>query len=617
MTLFSIVCLLPLFWIEAESSQPPLPSAPTLGLQFANETEAWGLAHPARRVVWGDLDGDGWLDCILDARRVFLSRPALQSSDPGRSPARQFREFTEESGLLAHPSQPGTARERVSSFLILADVDGDHDLDIFSGYSQEPERWKGDPQDETKELRDAEGNRVPLRPDDGLRSEILLNDGKGHFERLSGSGVGNYAESSTCATFVDFDKDGVLDLFVGQWYRSYPWTYDAYPDRLYRGLGGGHFEEVTEAAGLLTARPPGRRDSSRPTYGVTSGDWNNDGWPDLFCCSYGRQWNRLWRNNRDGTFTDVSEVTGFDGDEDRSGVYPATRKRAPELPFRANGNTFDCALADHDNDGDLDLFLGEITHAWAGSSSDRSSLLVNAGASRDFQFRRSGDPGLRRSHEREDWNQGDIHVGWIDADGDGLEDLLIASSDYEDDQRLRLFHQRHDHSFSEATFRFGIDWPSCGAPSVGDFDNDGDPDLLCGRSLTRLDPDRCKELGSHAGLWVNRGGTGNWIKLQLVGRGAGGANTQGIGARIYLKTHRHRLVREVFGGAGHAGHQNPTEVCFGLGSSQLAQEIRIAWPNADGLESRLTAIPAGVSLRVHEPASSQSRVRVELRTFSQ
>ncbi|MFQ5655872.1 MAG: FG-GAP repeat domain-containing protein, partial [Planctomycetota bacterium] len=407
-------------------------------LRFEEQAERWGLTAPAKRVVWGDLDGDGWLDCILDCRRVYLSRP-VEGAAGARSPAaasgapRRFVDFTEESGLLAG-GEGGEGARRVA-YALLGDVDNDGDLDLFSAVSQEPERWRKDPDRPEEPLLDEAGDRVPARADDGQRSAIHLNDGTGRFTRLARSGVEEPAEAALAGTFLDYDLDGVLDIFAGSSYRSYGWSYDAYPDRLYRGRGDGTFEEVTEAAGLMTRREAGHRDSSRPTFGVTSGDWNGDGFADIFVCAYGRQWNLLWRNKGDGTFTEVGESAGFDGDEVRHGHYPPGISRAPEKPFRSNGNTFDCALADFDNDGDLDLVLGEITHAWAGSSSDASARLVNQGAAEGFHFRRARDAGITRRHEIERWNQGDLHTGWIDADGDGLLDLIIASGDYPDDQR--------------------------------------------------------------------------------------------------------------------------------------------------------------------------------------
>ncbi|MCI0650653.1 MAG: VCBS repeat-containing protein, partial [Planctomycetes bacterium] len=527
----------------------PRPLAASQCKYFEERAVEWGLDHPGKRVVWGDLDGDGWLDCILDGAQVLLSRAA---GDDGE--ARRFADATVESGLNAPVD--GGGEERRASFVLLGDVDGDGDLDVFSAYYCDPENWKPDPANKEEPLKDADGNLVPLRADDGHRSEILRNDGHARFARVPDSGVNLHAETIACAAFFDYDLDGNLDLYAGNWYRSYNWSQEAYPSRLYRGRGDGRFEDVTEAAGMRARGEVGYRDSARPIYGATSGDWNDDGFPDLYACAYGRQWNQLWRNNGDGTFTDVAESTGFDGDANRSGHYPPHVKRAQELPFRSNGNTFDCALADFDNDGDLDAFLAEITHAWAGSSSDRSTLLVNLGAGEAHRFERNLDLGIAREHAAENWNQGDLYAGWIDADGDGLLDLLIASGDYPDDQRLRLFAQGSDHRFREATLEHGFVWEGCGGISIGDADNDGDPDLLIGRSLARLPQEKAEQLGARVGLWLHPSGPDvRWAKVRVRGKGAGGANRDGIGCRVTVSAGGRRQIRELHGAAGHAGHQ--------------------------------------------------------------
>ena len=127
--------------------------------------------------------------------------------------------------------------------------------------------------------------------DHGRSNALYRNEGKGRWKRLPLT-MPRTSVHAVC-TF-DRDKDGNLDLFVASGYRVYGASLEAFPDRLYRGDGQGGFADVTERAGLLTARKPGEKGSSKPTYGVTHGDWNNDGRQDLWVCTYGRQWNFLW-----------------------------------------------------------------------------------------------------------------------------------------------------------------------------------------------------------------------------------------------------------------------------------------------------------------------------------
>ena len=615
--LISLIAPFPLHGDDPVDVPPPA---------FQNDRSAYGLDVPLRQVILADLDGDGWLDCIANSRQVFLQRPDLSGADP--SGKRHFIEFTEKSGIHLRPSHlppslpadgddhptdlvesSNALVESAPSFVVCGDVDNDGDLDLFSGVRSELEFWRKD--EATGEpVVGPDGLRVPVNPDRGWRNEIMLNDGEGRFTVVAQSGVSAVAETSCAATFLDFDLDGVLDLFVGNWYQSYGWSYDAYPDRLYRGQGDGTFVDVTEAAGLSTQTEAGTRTSTKPTYGVGCVDWNGDRFPDLFSCSYGRQWNQQWRNNGDGTFTEVAESTSFDGDAVRSGHYPENR-REPELPFRANGNTFDVSFADFDNDGDFDAFLGEITHAWAGSSSDPSTLLVNLGVTEGFRFERRDDAGIVRAHEGERWNQGDIFAGWIDANGDGREDLFISSSDYPDDQRLRLFVQNEAHQFEDRTAAFGLDWPASSMPSVGDVDGDGDPDLLVARSLSRLSKDVRDELGDRGGLWINGVGDGqSWCTVRLRGRGAGGCNARGIGCRVAVQVGDRLLHRAVQSASGHTGHQNPDDLLIGLGSSDRIESLTVYWANAAGTESVIEGFGANQRVTIFEP-EGDAPARVE------
>ncbi len=565
---------------------------------FSNAAKSWGLTEPAKRAVWGDLDGDGWLDVITDARRVWLNRPKTGGG-------RHFVDATNESKLDHRFTKLGKARP--SNFVVLGDVDGDGDLDIFSGVTLELERTKPDPDDPSK--------TVPFRPDPKVRSAILLNDGHARFERVEASGVEEPAHSSTCATFFDYDRDGILDLFVGNWYCRYGSSYDAYPDRLYRGSGDGTFADVTETAGLLTVTKAGTPASSKPTYGVTAGDLDGDGDDDLFVSSYGRRWNMLWQNEGDGTFREIGAETRFDGDAERSGEYP-NGARAGEKPFRANGNSFDCRLADFDEDGDLDAFMADITHAWAGPSSDRSTLLINGGAEDSFAFTRA-TRGIDRSHAGERWNQGDLYCGWIDANGDGWQDLMLASGDYPDNQRLRIFTQDSSHQFQDATAALGLDWEGCGAPTVGDVDRDGDPDILIGRSLNRLDKATRAKLGGQPALWLNPSGNDtHWITIRLRGRGAGGCNTEGIGSKIRarLGSGESGVVtryRTMTSSGGHSGHQDEAVIFLGVGSTTKVDELSITWANGAKSVSVYRNLPVDHDYTLYEPLSEDDR-RVDM-----
>lgn len=523
-----------------EAGQPPL---------FEDVTRAVGLSGiESNRVAFADFNADDLPDILIGQTTVLLNEGGTHFARPQSARALS----------AVNVPRPNVAQ--------VGDVNNDGWLDLYIG------RYTELGKDGTT--------------DDGLRGEIWLGDGQGGFARQADSAVGGVAETTIAACFVDYDRDGNLDLFIGNAYVVYGQGYEACPDRLFRGHGDGTFTDVTEPAGLLGLAETGQRDSRRPSYGVTHADWNNDGWPDLLVATYGRQWNRLWRNNGDGTFTDVAGETHFDGDEDRSGVYPEAVKRAREKPFRANGNTFDCAVADYDNDGDLDCFLAEITHWWAGPSSDVSMLLTNQGAAQGYQFRREPERIIRR-HDLERWNQGDLHAGWIDVDNDGHLDLLIASSDYPDEQLLRIYRQSPAGSFEEWTARLGFRWVNASQLALADFDRDGATDILLGTNHMRLTAEQRAAHSRSVGLFRNvaaaRAGN-SFINIRLRG--------QCIGARVTVAAGQHRQMREVQGGLGHAGHHDDTDCRFGVGRATRVDLIEVRWPAATGTTQRFTDVPA-------------------------
>lgn len=531
-----------------------------LGLQelplFENWSERVGIQGiEASRVAFADLDGDGRPDAVLEAFKVFLNR--------GGRLERQAAD-------AAFLPKPDGRRAQAVQF---GDVDNDGKLDLVFCFM-------------TDKLN-------PKFTDDGRRNEVWRGDGKGGFTGVKGCGIEGPGELSITACFLDYDRDGRLDVYVGNWYEQPAQGLECFPSRLYRGRGDGTFEEVTERAGILGVREIGKPESRRPVFGAAHTDWNNDGLQDLLVCVYGRQWNVLWRNNGDGTFTDAGAATTFDGDADRSGKYSEEVKRAhkerginrrDEPVWRANGNTFDAAVADFDNDGDMDCFLGEIAHAWAGASSDRSMLLINEGAGGGFAFRRDPDR-IRRPPLVDRLNQGDLHAGWLDVDNDGRLDLLIASSDYPDPQILKLYHQGSDGSFEEWTDKLGFRWINASQVSLGDFDRDGATDILVGTNNMRLTAEQVKSRPLSAGLFRNAmaGRTGNgFFNLRLKG--------QAVGARVTLTAGGVRQTREVYGGLGHAGHRDDTDCRFGLGKARTIEKVEVRWPDAQTTVQTFEAI---------------------------
>ncbi|MDI7268835.1 MAG: CRTAC1 family protein [Myxococcota bacterium] len=619
---------------DAEPEAPPRICRPAATVPtrngFANVTAEVGLDAAnlhviGNRIVSGDLDGDGYADLIVHAvygnerddptasppvyrKRVLLNRP-------GPGGGRVFAEWTVESGYGRIRDVEGLGR--VAHLAALADVDNDGDLDIFSGTFVNP---SGTP------------------ADTGDRSEILLNDGSAVFSLAPRSAVSpgpTQRWSTAAASFVDYDRDGNVDLFVGFWYRVYGYL-EGLQDRLYRGAGDGAFADVTAAAGLgTTSSGYDEGTNHRPTYGVTACDVDSDGDPDLLVSAYGRQWNMLWENLGDGTFRDIAPQVGFHADDlddyTDNEFYrchclltglctaPAPRISCTEdrwnpgfddQPWRAGGNTFSTACADADNDGDMDLFNSEIRHWWAGSSSDASELLENVPDSgeRGWTFRRPGNStnGLARRWRTVDWNEGDLLVAFVDFDNDGLKDVYLAASDYPD-QRGFLFHRQPDGTYREIAREQYVSHPGAAGMTWADFDRDGDLDLVVGSSTMR---DCCGWTENEVHYYRNDvGHHGNWVQVSLEGSGPPGANRSAVGARVTVTAGDLVGVQEVGGGYGHMTMQHDLVLHFGLGAACDVDSIEVRWPDAAGTVETFPDVRANYRVRI---VQGSGRVRYEL-----
>ncbi len=519
------------------------------GPLFVNVAGDVGLGGvESNRVSFADFNSDGFPDLLVGCRDVYLNHAG-----------QEYRAY-DGPFIVDWPGQGPQMSVQIG------DVNGDGFEDLFLGrYYDHPESVP-----ETQQRC----------------NEVWLGDGTGGFVRKAESGIDGAAlcRTTQAACFVDVNRDGNLDLFVGNAYRPGGTEYEAFADQLFMGQGEGTFADATDEAGLSGRAEAGHADSRRPTYGATHTDWNNDGWQDLLVMSYGRQANRLWRNNGDGTFCDVAPCIGFDGDSDRTGVYDDSIKqyfrerygveREDELPFRSHGNTFDCAVADYDNDGDMDCFLAEVTHSWAGSSSDKSMLLVNTGADGGFTFSRCPD-AIRRIHSSKNWNQGDLHAGWLDIDNDGLLDLLIGESDYPNN-RLLLYKQISAGVFEDWTELIGVNWLNASQLALGDYDRDGATDIVVATSNVRLAEEviivHDLSIGLLRNVCAEREGNG-FVNIRLSG--------QAIGARVIVECGDVRQLREVRGGLGHSGHHDDTDCRFGVGSAKIVDRVEIHWPDRE------------------------------------
>jgi hypothetical protein len=389
------------------------------------------------------------------------------------------------------------------------------------------------------------------------RGVLLRNNGDGTFADVTeASGTANAGSWGVSAAFVDYDRDGWLDLYVGN-YVDYsierdidclsvtgrpdycpPQKFPPQRDRLYRNRGNGMFEDVTERA--LTGGADG------PALGVSTADFDGDGWIDIYVANDNTP-NQLWMNQRNGTFRDMAFLSG-------AGVSGTGSAEA----------SMGVDAADFDNDGDEDLFITN----WL---SQMNVLYVNNGAG-VFQDRRAaaglGAPSLARTG---------FGTAWFDFDNDGWLDLLTANGSVaivEEQARAndpfpfrmpnQLYRNRGDGRFEDVSARAGdvftLSEVSRGA-AVGDLDNDGDVDVVVGNDAG---PVR---------LLLNQVGNGrHWVGLRVIDRGR-----DALGARITITTWTgRRLWRRARSDGSYASANDP-RIVVGLDDAAGPVTVRIQW----------------------------------------
>jgi enediyne biosynthesis protein E4 len=399
-------------------------------------------------------------------------------------------------------------------------------------------------------------------------NQLLRNNGNATFSDVSRSSGTDHRSWSVSASFVDVNRDGWLDLYVGNYIRyaleshtqcfgasgaldyCMPVAYQPLQDRLYVNQGDGTFADASVTSGI--AREYG------PALGVSTGDFNGDGWIDIYVANDGKE-NQLWLNKRDGTFENAALLSGV--------ALPVTGKAEASMGVDAG---------DFDDDGDEDLFVTELT-------SEGSNLYVNDGSGL-FDDRSTpsglGAPSVPFTG---------FGTAWFDFDNDGRLDLLSVNGTVQIIEALRqardplplhqpklLFHNLGGGRFEEVSARagtaFALSEVGRGA-AFGDVDNDGDVDVLIGNNNgpTRLLLNQTAE-GRH------------WIGLKLVG--IGGRDM--LGARVEVVrvgTSRWRRARS----DGSYASANDPRVIVGLGESSERPEVRVTWP--DGKIDTWTQVP--------------------------
>jgi hypothetical protein len=516
------------------------------GIKFTHNSGRAGHKYLPETVGSGvavfDADNDGWLDAVLINSRDWTSRgkPSLHALYRNNKNG-TFSNVTAGSGLDVSMYGMGVA---------VADYDNDGLDDVY--------------------ITAVEGDR------------LFHNEGRFRFRDVTaGSGIQN-ANFGTSAAWFDYDRDGLLDLFIAnyvQWSaasdlpctldgttRSYctPESYKGVASRLYRNTGNGKFEDATQRAGV--GNPTSK------SLGVAVLDYNGDNWPDLFVAN-DTQPNKLYRNNRNGTFTEEGMLAGVAYSEDgvargAMGADAADFDRSGR-PHLLVGNFSNQMLGLYHNEGN-GLFVDEAPRSTVG----RASLLSLAFA-----------------------------VFFFDYDLDGLIDIFAANGHIEEEinrvqpriqyrQPPLLFRNLGAKKFENVTPTVGeaFNRPIVARGAAnGDIDNDGDLDVLI---TTNHGP---------AYVFRNDGGNRNhWLRVKLVGSKS---NRDGIGSIVRLESASGKQWSMVRSGSSYCS-QSDLAVTFGLGADADISALDVEWPS--GLKQRFTNLRSNQLITITEGQSTPS-----------
>lgn len=570
------------------------------------------LTHPLRRYYYSSMACGGVAvgDVDLDGRPdVFATSGVGENALYLQKGPMRFENVAGSLGL--------TGGDRWGVHAVLFDIDNDGDLDLYVCNTDTP--------------NELHLNRLI---DGGVRHEEL------RFEEVAAAYGLDVVDGSVVAAVADYDRDGHLDLYLmthqvyreggrpdepiplvkenGQlqvseewrrWYRiesgkkgkqgEFLYTEAPRPDRLFRNRGDGHFVETTVEAGI----------TPEPHWGnsATWWDYNNDGWPDLYVGNDFKSPDLLYRNNGDGTFTEVSQ-----------GMFRHT-----------TWNSMGAAQADFDNRGLFDFIIADMLprnhymqKASMGSLAQRRRELSNIeGVNQIMRNTFHIHTGTERFLEGA-WMAGLAHTDWTwairagDLDADGYVDLFFTNGvpgqfnhldlpqidhadligkhhfdHFTDTPKRReqnfAFRNRGGFRFDDVSQAWGLAHVgmSYGA-SFGDLDGDGRLDLL----VSNLD--------DPLSVYRNMGATGNRAVVKLEGtRG----NRHGIGALVRIETPDGVVrSRQFFPYGGYLDADEPI-VHFGLGEAESIARLNITWPG--GAEQEFRDLPVNHRHTVHEPAS--------------
>jgi hypothetical protein len=485
-----------------------LTTTATAQVQFVDVTKQTGTDGKTygRGVAFADLDGDGLLDVVAANAGMNIG---------------VFHQLADHTFEDAYAKWGFANDTRAHWGVIAADFDNDGDVDLYI----------------------LDGGFTAKQPNQLLRNDLATS---GVFTDVSSSsGDATISKSTFGGTALDFDRDGLLDVFMS--------NLGGQGCTLLRNVGGMKFRNVSSGSKIAETGGNYRH--------CSAGDVDNDGWIDLAVGNYSGN-NLVYRNNGDGTFSDVASSCGL------------------ATPYK----NFGLVLEDFDNDGWMDAYVPKYQTNPTGPS----ELYLNNG---DGTFRDvTSGSGMT--------GQTDMGHNTNDVDGDGYPDVFIGCGNPSFKDYAKLFLITPDgHGGLVATDASVSSGLNSNGPArahgsgFGDYDGDGDVDLFENNGGPEGDPNMLEPTW----FWQNQGSAHHWLEVDFRGVIS---NRSAIGARAHVVTSAGRAVHRFrSAGKGFGNTDSPTSN-FGIGDDKTIDELFVSWPS-------------GVTQRVLSPAVDQKTSLVE------